>query len=428
MTAQTGARGISTRLRRLGSPLLVGYFVLLLCICLFLWTSFVQSRPARFDAIGWDFLNLYTGADMALHGRPVYDLNEQIAWQANLIQPHRIASQVLPFVYPPMILPLVIPFAMVPLRQSYYLWMAGSVVLLGLFLLLMQRHLKLVRHELVILSLGVLSFYPLSIHLWQGQSSLIVLLGITLGYLALRKGEDFWGGVALALGSVKPQLIVPLVLVLLMKRRWKTMGGFLGGVAALLLPTWPLLGPLGMVDYTRFILSSLGWNQQYGMFPETMQNLRALSRWLVGNGPLQLVLLSLFSLAGLAVLVWVWRGKWQPREPRFPLQFAATILLTTLLSPHLYIHDLTLWLLPGALLAYAAPPLAGKAHAARVILILSGAGVGQLIPTFMRWQFPLAVPAAVAAVGLLVVLLSPSKDRPLARGRAGLEENLAGPG
>ena len=58
---------------------------------------------------------------------------------------------------------------------------------------------------------------------------------------------------------------------------------------------------------------------------------------------------TLASVVTLVPLIWSWRGKWQPAETKFDLQFALTVVVTLLASPHLNTHDLTMWILAGAL-------------------------------------------------------------------------------
>lgn len=388
---------------RLRTAFVWGYFLVLLATGIFLWREPILGGLARFEVMGWDFLSLYTGAHMAIQKVPVYHLAEQIEWQNRLIYPGQVSSGGLPFYYPPTMLALLLPFALLPLASSYFAWMGFCGLLLAGFFFLMRWELDLDWMEQATFLLACFSFLPLSIHLMQGQTALIVLLGLALAYVALRRGREFWAGLALSLGFVKPQLVLPLVLVLLWKRRWSALLGSLVGGVALLLPSLPLLGVSGYVDYARISLASMGWQGDYGVFPGVMHNWRGVATRLLGAGALAGWLLVVLSLVSLAVLIWLWWGDWRPAGAHFPLQFAATVLLTALVSPHLNFHDLVLWFLPGALAAYGSIPLTQNGKTILHGLILFGCAAPWLTMLTPGIPAPLTVLAAVGVAGALVV-------------------------
>jgi len=390
------------RLKR-STLLLWGYYIVLLVICLLLWIRLLRENPGGFGTIAWDYIANYTGPSMVVQGqgRLVYDLDAQTRWQTMLLYPRHAGAGLLPFRYPPTILPILLPFALVPLLPSYALWLAFSLAIALACCLLLQSHLRLDWQNRGTLLLAFLSFYPLSMHLWQGQTALLLLLGFTLAYVAWRGGMELWAGVALALCSVKPTLLILLLLVLLWKRRWRTLAGLAGGAAALALPTLPLVGLRGWWGFVELTVSSLGWNDIYGNFPVTMHNWRAFTLRLLGPGTAGTVLLAILSLLSLAALVWAWRGPWSPDQPRFPRQIALTLLLTLLTSPHLNLHDLVLWLLAGALIAYADPPPGPRGL--RLALLL----LGSLAPAISAViGGPGGPPTVPLAAGMVVLLLA----------------------
>ncbi|MGB9722896.1 MAG: glycosyltransferase family 87 protein [Chloroflexia bacterium] len=337
--------------RRPGRWLFWIYCAVLLAISLSIWVS-LSPELVHFRTFAWDFLILYAGGRMVLdgHGSSLYDLPAQLAYQARLIAPRRVATGSLPFFYPPTILPFLLPFSLGSLSLGYVLWMCFSLLLIAIFLLLAWRYLGIPREHRGDFLLALLAFYPLSNHLVQGQTSLLLLLGFTLAFLLLRRGRDLGAGLALSLGSIKPPLVLPLLLVLLGKRRWWALAGFLLGTALLVSPLLPFLGVSVVWDYARLAFHLLGVRDEYGLFPSSMNNWRALAYRLGGYHGAGNVLWIGLSLLSLGLLAWIWRYPWADHPRRFSRQFCATILLTTLLSPHLYLHDLVLWLLAGALL------------------------------------------------------------------------------
>ncbi len=388
--------------------LLALYFTLLLSVPLSIWIPVVQEGLGKFEYAAWDFVSFYMAGDMVLHGHSaaLYNLEEQTRWQEQLLYPHSIAIGVQPFYNPPTLIPLLLPFSLGSLSQGYRLWLAFNLILLAGFFLIVQHHLKLDGSDRFLFLLAILSFYPLTIQLVQGQTAMLVLIGLTLAYLGLRSGHEFLAGLALALCAIKPQLVLPLFLVLLFKRRWSALAGLATGTAALALPLLPVLGPANMVRWATLSVAGFQAPATHGDFPLRMQSWQAVVVALGASGTAGAVLLVLLSLLTLGVLAWVWKGAWQPGGERFPLQMAATVWLTLLLSPHLYMHDLTLWLLPGALLAYAVPMPSKRAAATRTVLLLLG-GLSPLLAMFLFGEMvPLTVPVACGLVGLTVALLT----------------------
>jgi alpha-1,2-mannosyltransferase len=388
--------------------LLWGFYAVLLVICLMLWVKVTQEDLGRFDTMAWDYINLYTGGSMALHGQgpAIYDLDAQIQWQAALLYPRHFTGGILPFRYAPTILPILIPFALAPLIPSYFLWLAGSAVVAVTCFLLLQAHLRLDRTQRLTLLLAFLSFYPLSHHLWQGQTALLVLLGFVLAYVAWRRGKEFWAGAALALCSIKPTLLLVPLVVLVVKGRWRTLAGFLVAAVGLTLPMLPLLGLRGTWDFVDMTIAGLGWNDVYGIFPSAMHNWRAFTLRLLGDGPAGVVLLAVLSLLSLIALLWTWQGPWEPNQPWFPRQVAVTVLLTTLVSPHLYLHDLVLWLLAGALIAYVDPLPRPRWLLFTLLLLGSAAPVASA-----AMPGPVGPPTVLVAAAVVVLLLLQPRKR-----------------
>jgi hypothetical protein len=91
--------------------------------------------------------------------------------------------------------------------------------------------------------------------------------------------------------------------------------------------------------------------------------LKELSSWLgiwrllLAGRPLGEVQMAaaIASLVTLIPLAWALRGPLEPTAEGFPLQFAALVLATVLISPHLLAYDLTLLLLPMLLVAVSHP-------------------------------------------------------------------------
>jgi len=204
----------------------------------------------------------------------------------------------------------------------------------------------------VTIALACLSFFPYFVNLIQGQNSTITLLILAITFFLLKQKRDVAAGAVLALGLYKPQLNLVFALILLGKRRWRAVAAF-GGVAILLATlSYFLVGWQGCVDYIQLtITKSPLVDGAYGVNYPKMHNWRGFFCLLLGPNRSSEVntMATLASVITLVPLIWSWRGKWQPAETKFDLQFALTVVVTLLASPHLNTHDLTMWILAGAL-------------------------------------------------------------------------------
>ena len=210
---------------------------------------FVAASPG-----GNDFLVHWVGT-RALLLEKVSPYSDAVAMQIQTLaygRPAHAGEHELRVAYPLYSIVLFAPFAMVAdyaLARS--LWMTVlEVALLGAAL----AGLRLARWRP---SLPVAAAYLLFAVTWyhgvrplvNGNAVIVVALLIALALLALRAGRDGTAGVLLAVSTIKPQVVVLLVLFVglwaIASRRWRLVIGFVGTLAALLalslvlLPSWP---------------------------------------------------------------------------------------------------------------------------------------------------------------------------------------------
>jgi hypothetical protein len=96
-----------------------------------------------------------------------------------------------------------------------------------------------------------------------GQFSILVALALLLALWAIEQRRDGWAGFLLAVTTIKPQMVILLLIFLfvwaLFRRRWRLIGAFfitmlvLLTSSILLVPTWPLDFLLNAIAYARFI-------------------------------------------------------------------------------------------------------------------------------------------------------------------------------
>jgi len=302
-----------------------------------------------------DFLTVYTAARIvnAGYGQALYDFATQTRFQHAIVHLRLPPADLLPFIHPPFFVLPFLPLGALPYTRAFIAMMAINLALLLVVLRLFTTHPSgLATISRGTIALACLSFFPYFVNLMQGQNASITLLTLTLTFFLLKKERDVAAGAVLALGLYKPQLIFVFALILLAKKRWKAAAAF-GGIAIILVVfSLFLVGWQGFGDYVRLIVTESPLiDGAYGVNYPKMHNWRGLFRLLMGPNRSSEVnaISTLASVITVLPLIWSWRGKWQPAEMKFDLQFALTIIVTLLISPHLNTHDLTLWILVGAL-------------------------------------------------------------------------------
>ncbi len=141
------------------------------------------------------------------------------------------------FLYP---LPAAIffsPWARLPLRSAYTLWLFLSMALVvgAIVLTLASWPSKNARPYLIPVIAGLLVFRPLIVALRNGQIGPFLLFILVAAVLLIQKGAPLAGGLLVGLALLKPNLalaiLLPVGLYFLLNRAWKgLLGMFLSGV------------------------------------------------------------------------------------------------------------------------------------------------------------------------------------------------------
>lgn len=296
-----------------------------------------------------DFLIFYTGARVLRSGmgEQLYDYETQKAYQEQLGLALPGRKGALLFNHLPYELLLFRPLERLPYIQAHALWSIINIGLLGLIFKQIRPLIHVPNRPIA--ALCIFGSYPVMIALIQGQDSIVVTLLLTLTVTHLKGGRDGWAGILLSLGLFKPQLVLPFAGALLFQRRWRAVGGFLAGGVSVALISLGLVGWGGLKAW--FSLIRAMDQQQYTIYPGLMPNVRGfLESTLTGAaGPWRY---SARIAASAALLMWLWAG-WHSeqgaKETTFNLKVSLTILITVLLSYHLYTHDLSILVLPSVL-------------------------------------------------------------------------------
>ena len=202
------------------------------------------------DVVNSDWPAFATGAKLAI-GDPghLYDLDVQQRVELDVTGGRQLVTYgihgILPFLAPAWVALVAVPFELLGTDLGGRVWVLFGLACLGLGLWLATRPRPLSE------MLPAFASVPTALVMLNAQLDGIVALG--LGAAIALWSRPFLAGLALGLTLMKPQLVVPAGLALVVARRWRVVAGWAtAGVAlwasfAILNPRWVLdwLGPVG---------------------------------------------------------------------------------------------------------------------------------------------------------------------------------------
>lgn len=325
---------------------------LVLCGALLVVLEALGAIRAR-SVAKWDFRTFYTaGYLLRTHRADLYSWIQQKWVQDHLIAP----GMTVPFVSPAYEAILFAPLTLMRYERAYLCFMViNFALLLAAFWVARDTFSDTIPFVQPRPGLMLLAFFPLLVALQHGQLSIILLLMCCATWTALKRGRVALAGLILAAGICKFNVILPIAFILALRWRWRFVAGFASGVAAALGASIMLVGTHGMTMLMNLLradtlMKNQGAEAQHLMtaFPLSMVNLYALVY--VGvhklNRPGMTFWLTMaLSLVVVAVCAWLTQ-----RDQRDEVVFSIAVVCGLLVSYHMYIHDLTLLLLPLALL------------------------------------------------------------------------------
>jgi hypothetical protein len=306
-----------------------------------------------------DFASFYTAGEMVRSRESARLYEPALQWkiQQQFASTVEIRLGPLPYVRPPFEALLFLPFAYLRYPAACVLWMGLQIALLLtvpiILLPIIVPPLGGEGFDLATYSVQALlclGFFPVGFDLVQGQDS-VLLLVILIGALRLLlRGADLGCGAVLALGLFKFHLVVPLLAILMLRKKWRAGVGFAGVGAVLFGISLFMVGPSGLMNYPKYLW---GLNQAPGLGmvkAQSMPNLRGLLTVFVGNGALPAW--AHWFLAGVVVAGVIFASRGWRGEDRTSIiaAFCLWIVVTLATSYYANSYDLTLLLVPLLLL------------------------------------------------------------------------------
>jgi hypothetical protein len=296
---------------------------------------------------------------------------------------------------PPWLLSWLLPYAVLPLDRSSWLWFLTNIVLIYSSVVLLWRIFctnENSQRKIWIPFILTFIYIPTLTTLLVGQITGIVLFGLA-GFLYFdHKRKFFVSGAFLALTTIKPQLVfvtLPILLLeLIRRRRWRAFIGFL----------FPILIGTALVFLFRptFV-------------PEYIESMSgsALTRRIVPTIPFVLseaTGMSLLQSIGVPVvlvaIVW-WNYRQRKRPIAIPDLLIVTLLLSMLFTPFAWSFDALVLILP--LIRLSAWAVEGKFSRPVALSLLAAFITANVLALYLRtlqvwdWSF-FWFPAAMIAL------------------------------
>jgi hypothetical protein len=344
---------------------------------LFFWVVRHEINGGKED----DFIAFYTAGRIIRDGSPArlydYELQKKLEMEVNPKY-----DPALVYYHPAFEALLFVPFGHVSYTTATAYWVLLNLALLAALPALLWRYLQLTSELLpTVLFLSFFSFFPIGRALLQGQDSILLLFLVVLAFRSLEQGNDFSAGCFLGFGLFRFQLILPLALLFLLRKRLRVLLGLLSVGTVLEAVSLGIVGYRGTLDYVTLLYrlnhdptAQHIWS--WSIHPTRMPTLRGfLDISLSGSVPgvyrtgFYLILSCLIILAVART-----RSARNEKSGVLPLLYGLDLIAALAISYHSYMHDLALLILPllfciESLLNPAVPLRSRKLFAGLTILL-----------------------------------------------------------
>lgn len=409
-------RGLATRPRiQLVAVGLIAIAVLQLAL------SFALSQGGRTPVgsmLGADFAAQYVAGTILNSPTPerLYDADLQAELYHRTV-PGAAEEDALPYPYAPFLALIFRPLAALPYSWSLLIWLAITMAAyLAAFRLAWRALPALSAEDYGIARLVAVSFMPFLFESWMGgQVSALGALAVAGAVYLQSRSRPLLSGAALAFCLYKPTLLVMLLPMLLVTRRFVTLAGFVAGAAALFGAS---LGAGGWA-------ACRGWAEMLMLYARMKSGAAGairtwkyvdLNSFVQGIWPLPAPWAQwLFALMLIVMTAWLIGLWWRARrtgDAAAQLAWASALTWGSLLSPHCAVYD-TVLLVPSVLLTAAAQRRPGPSTTGLLPPDL-GLLVGILYVTALFSQ-PLAHATGVQLYTLAILALGGHQMRLLRR-------------
>jgi len=305
------------------------------------------------------------------------------------------------YVYPLPLSLLFAPLGLLPLYQSYILWVALSqgMILASVFLLCPPERELNTRYLFLSFLVGVIFFRPTTLTLVTGQLSawLLFLLVCTAQLWTKEKWE--WGSFLLPLLLLKPNLGVPIVLLLaawlLFTKRYRSLVSIgLGGT--LLLAASMIKNPAWPLEYLSIGNAKL--SHDFGFSPTVW----GLANLACGHDhTCSLVVGGTMAALFVFTTFWLLARRRRSLTPLWVISLSVTVSL--LVTPYSWTYDQLLLLIPIAAVTFA---LGQRRHGfLPAALLFLGIDILSVFLLFFNTTLDVEILNAIIPLAMLVLVI-----------------------
>src|SRR5271169_1775872 len=286
-----------------------------------------------------DFGLWWAAGMQALHGNPaaLYDPSELAKIQAALFGPGGDFYPNWP--YPPTILLLLAPLALLPYRYAFIAWDVATLI--GCVAVV---HLIVRRRAAIALALAS----PFSAWGFLAAYNGFLTASLIGGSLLFLERRPVLGGVLIGCLTYKPQFGILFPVALVASRHWRAIvsAAVTGGVLAAV--SNALFGAAAWAAFPRGLLAQTGLNLMAGQDSNWgyLQSVYGLVRYLHGGAGVAWLAQGT-AAAGLVVIIWlVWRSR-----VCYALKAATLAAAALIATPYAFAYDMAAIVVPAAFLA-----------------------------------------------------------------------------
>ena len=335
-----------------------GLFVAFLAIplCVLLWLQ-LRTGSASLLKLHPDFIYFY-GIGRLVNQYSIdrlYDFGLQLSIFNGLFQLKEGSYG--PSPYPPFVAEFFSPFARIPFEFAYLIWAGISIALFLIGITCVVKDAfpgEQQRLKVSLIYCFSLAFYPFIIStVVNGQLSAVAFAAIAFAIYLERRSILFSSGLALSALSYKPTLLLLIIPMLLITRRFRALLGFAVGVVCLMVVSTIIAGTqfwTRYIDFLRQFKQAAGLGQGSSLQLWKYVDFHSLSNSLqMGKTPTGLLILGALTFVialPLAILLWKSASESQPAQD---LAWAATLTWTLLLNVYVPIYDSVLFAIAAIL-------------------------------------------------------------------------------
>lgn len=338
--------------RRLNRPYIQFISLLVLAVYLIVlvvsFATSVRGRTIFGPYLGADFGAFYVAGKIFNSRSPdqIYDasLHHQLYQEQFRDVP---SESQLPYVNAPFfILPFTI-LARLPYSWAYFLWIILSLSLYVAGFAVLWRTLHAIPRDAWFISLLLaLSFMPFLVEcVAGGQTSAVGFFCLALAISSERRGYHILSGLAISLCAYKPTLILLVVPMLVITRRYKTLLGFFAGCGFLALISLVIVGRQGCLGYINTLLyfTSASTSAASGLRSWKYVDVNSFFRLLMGHHTfLRWTMTAAVFLLVLPFLFRLWWQSYLARRDEQSFVWALALSWTLVLNLYVGIYDSTL--------------------------------------------------------------------------------------